>query len=92
MYFFKFSADRPELIILQLQTEQNCSSFCLEAGGESLEREAGAIGLILLLELEAASNTTEKQESGKSSRPGETEMRIWLGRRKDSKYALMMPL
>lgn len=41
VYFFKFSADRPEIISLQLQTGENCSFFCLEAAGESLEREAG---------------------------------------------------
>lgn len=36
-----FCADRPKIISLQLQTGENCSFFCLEAAGESLEREAG---------------------------------------------------
>lgn len=41
VYFFKFSADRPEIISLQLQTGENGSFFCLEAAGENPEREAG---------------------------------------------------
>lgn len=41
VYFFKFSADRPEIISSQLQTGENSSFFCLEAAGENPEREAG---------------------------------------------------
>lgn len=48
VYFFKFSADRPEIISLQLQTVENSSFFCLEAAGENPEREAGCHWLNLV--------------------------------------------
>lgn len=48
VYFFKFSADRPKIISLQLQTGENSSFLCLEAAGENPEREAGCHGLNLV--------------------------------------------